>query len=348
MRIIRRLSAVFPAFFRRRWGEPLAYAVILLIGLTAFLIHFFLWVIPQLQSFSGSQNGEVGLNLVWGCLTFLFWFSLIVLGITGLTLSYRIGAVSAERKAAARYRPFPRLPVHLEYPTVPDCRLINESPGTHLAYRLPLGIQPIFPVAGLTFFSLVWNLTAWSVVFYRFWNPAENWQDQAFALFVSGMFGGLGILMLADVFRRILFAFRLGPAILEISDHPIYPGRKYRILLQQAGILRFRSFCVDVVCEEVARFRQGTDTITSRKEVYRQQLFSRNDFETTVDVPLQEEFFVQLPMEVFHSFRQENNEIAWKMEILAQMDGREEVYRECPVIVRPVQINDLLMEGGGL
>lgn len=328
----------------------MAYSAILFVGLTAFLLHLFLWVIPQLnteQELPSPQTLEFWSGIVWGWLTSVFWFALIVLGFSGLFLSLRTGAVSPERKAAKVNKTL-RFPDGADYPTVPDCMLINESPGTHLAYRLPLAVMPIFPVVGLTLFAAAWNLTAWGVMMHRFWNPAEQYLDQLFALIVCGMFSVLGILMLADVFRRILFTFSVGPAILEISDHPVYPGRKYRVLLQQAGVLRFRSLCVDVVCEETARFRQGTDTITNRKTVYRQQLFLREDFETSAGQPLQEEFFVQLPLEVHHSFRQENNEIIWKMEILACINGREDIRRECPLVVRPVLINDRMMEGGGL
>ncbi|MDR1268386.1 MAG: hypothetical protein LBK82_02565, partial [Planctomycetaceae bacterium] len=104
----------------------------------------------------------------------------------------------------------------------------------------------------------------------------------------------------------------------------------------------------DLVCEEIARFRQGTDTVTNRKDVFRQTIFSRNDFETTADLPLHQEFFFQLPIDAMHSFRCENNEILWKIDLYAQFAGKSEIRRECPMVVRPVVLNDLTLEGGGL
>ncbi|MDR1962652.1 MAG: hypothetical protein LBQ50_02615 [Planctomycetaceae bacterium] len=291
---------------------------------------------------------------VWGWFFLLLSFSLIVSGLIGFVQSFRLVVVSEERKAAilaTAASPLGSLTGNLrrfDWATVPDIRIINESPGTHLAFRLPLGNQPIFPLVGLTLFTLAWFVIACGIMFHSFIYPEENRSDQIIGVVFRGLFCGVGIILFVGVLRRLFQAFRLGPTLLEISDHPLYPGRKYRVLLQQSGILRFDRLSVEIVCEEVARFRQGTDTVTNRKDVFRQTIFSRSDFETTPDLPLHEEFFFQLPIEAMHSFRYENNEILWKMDINARIAGGTEICRECPVVVRPVVLNDLTLEGGGL
>ncbi|MDR2441666.1 MAG: hypothetical protein LBE12_20070 [Planctomycetaceae bacterium] len=292
---------------------------------------------------------------VWGWFFLLLLFSLIVSGLVGLVQSCRLIAVSEERKAA-QSQSQSVFPLHsltdnsqrLDWSTVPDIRIINESPGTHLAFRLPIGNQPIFPLVGLTLFTLAWFIISFGIMFHSFIYSEENRSDQIIGIVFRGLFCGVGIILLISVLRRLFLAFRLGLTLLEISDHPLYPGRKYRLLLQQSGVLRFDYFSVDLVCEEIARFRQGTDTVTNRKDVFRQTIFSRSDFETTPNLPLHQEFFFQLPIDAMHSFRHENNEIFWKIDLCAKIVSEPEIRRECPIVVRPVVLNDLTLEGNGL
>ena len=281
---------------------------------------------------------------IWGVLFLLLSFSLTVLGIGGMVRSLRHNIASDERKAAATAKSQPlffgETVRSSDQPTVPDLRLIAESPGTHLAFRLPIGTQPLFPLFGLTLFAVAWNVIAWAVMLHSFLNPLEDWSDRVFGGILRGIFCGVGLLLVVAVFHRLLLTFGIGPTVLEISDHPIYPGRRYRLLLLQSGVLRFRELTVAVVCEETARFHQGTDTITSRKEIFRQTLFSRTDFETTSNAPLEQEFFLQLPLGAMHSFRRENNEIVWKIDVFAKVIGWADIHRDCAVIVQPACVND--------
>jgi hypothetical protein len=288
---------------------------------------------------------------VWGWFLLLLSFSLIVLGFIGFLQSFHLLAVSRERRAAALALPSPLQTGSAPPPiwaTVPDIRGINESPGTQLSYRLPLGSRPIFPLVGMIIFAAAWNIVAVVVLVHSFFFPERDVSDQVFGVLFRSLFCAGGLLLLWWVAHRFWIALRLAPMLLELSDHPIYPGRKYRLLLRQAGSLQFLKLETALVCEEIARFHQGTDTATSRKDVFRQILFSRSDFSTTPDLPLNEEFFLQLPLGAMHSFRQDNNEIVWKLEITSQFPGWQELCRDCPVVVRPVTVNDSLLEGTGL
>jgi hypothetical protein len=55
---------------------------------------------------------------------------------------------------------------------------------------------------------------------------------------------------------------------------------------------------------------------------------------------LHEEFLLHLPEGAMHSFRQKNNEVAWKLEFVATLAGWSELRRDCPIIVRPGQYSD--------
>ena len=288
---------------------------------------------------------------VWGWLFLFLSLCLAVFGLVGLIGSLRRGAVSDERQAAGIAKPKPLFFVESSpssfQPTIPDNRSIGESPGTHLAFRLPIEAQPFVPLIGLTLFALAWNLVAGGVMLHSWLSPLENWSDHVFGIALRCIFWGVGLMLLVAVFHRIFLTFGIGPTLLEISDHPLYPGRRYRLLLMQSGTLRFRELTVAVVCEEIARFHQGTDTMTSHKEVFRQPLFSRTDFEATSGVPMEQEFFLQLPLGAMHSFRRENNEIRWRIGVFVQVVGWPDIHREYPIIVQPHDIGAAASEGNG-
>ena len=285
---------------------------------------------------------------IWGWGLLFLSFSLIVLGCVGLPQSFRLLTVSKERQAALVMLPNSPTQHVSDWATIPDIRGINESPGTHLSYRLPLGHRPIFPLMGQTVFAAAWTIIALVILIQSFFNITGDWMDQLLTILFQGLFCGIGIVLYWTVAQQLWITFRVAPTLLEISNHPIYPNRKYRVLLHQNGALQFQQLTVDVVCEEIARFHQGTDTVTNRLDVFRQTIFSRSDFRTTPESPLHEEFYLQLPEGVMHSFRQKNNEVAWKLEFTAQLVGWSKLCRDCPIVVRPSLVSDLTMEGSGL
>ena len=281
---------------------------------------------------------------VWGWFLLLLSFSLIILGAIGLPQSFRLLAVSKERQTALLTLPKGKKQRASDWPTIPDIRGINESPGMHLSYRLPLGHRPIFPLVGQTLVAIAWTIIALVILVQSFFDASDVLLDYILNIVFRGLFCGVGIALFYGVARQLLITFRVAPTLLELSDHPVYPGRKYRILLHQDGILRFQNLSVDLVCEEIARFHQGTDTVTHRQDVFRQTIFSREDFRTTPEEPLHEEFLLQLPEGAMHSFRQKNNEVAWKLEFVANLVGWSELRRDCSIVVRPRFYSDSAME----
>ena len=278
---------------------------------------------------------------IWGWFLLLLSFSLIVLGAVALPQAFRLLAVSKERQAALLTLPkIAEKQRPVDWATIPDIRSINESPGTHLSYRLPLGHRPIFPLIGQTLFATAWTIIALVILIQSFVAPAGSLTDYLLGIIFRGLFCGVGIVLYWVVARQLWVTFRVAPTLLELSDHPISPNRKYRILLHQDGVLQFQNLTVDLVCEEIARFHQGTDTVTNRQDVFRQTLFSRSDFSTTPEAPLHEEFFLHLPEGAMHSFRQKNNEVAWKLEFVAALVGWSELRRDCPIVVRPRLFSD--------
>lgn len=282
---------------------------------------------------------------VWGWYFLAIPVCLMIFGIVGVFWSLRIFTVSQERRAARatlkntfRFSLSSATSTDERFPTVPDSRLINESPGAYLAFRLPTVFLPSIRLFVLGCFTVLWNLVSWSILVYSlYWTSGSAWE-----IFHSVVFGvifcGLGLVFTISVIHVLLTAFGVGPTIFEISDHPIYPGRKYRLMLLQTGTLRYKNLDVALVCEETARFRQGTDTVTSRKQVYTQQLLHEKDFETTPDAPLRREMFVRLPIGAMHSMRLEHNEIVWKIVLRASLVNWPDLFCECPIIVHPFTV----------
>jgi hypothetical protein len=285
------------------------------------------------------------------CFFLALLFSLLLVGLVGFYFSFRLKPVSTERKAAletvASHSPLSTLAGDtrsMAWSTIPDIKIINESPGTHLAYRLPLGNQPIFSLVGLSLFTLAWVIVAIAIMTHSVMTPARELYDMIGGMILRSLFLGVGFFLFFMVARKYILMFGAGLMLLEISDHPIYPGRRYRLLLVLRGVLQFHELSVAVICEEVARFTQGTDTATNRRDVFKQVIFKKTDFDVSADMPLSEEFFLQLPIGAMHSFRQENNEIGWKIKITARIAGWSEVQRTCPIVVRPIIMDDTTPE----
>ena len=283
---------------------------------------------------------------VWGWYFLAIPICLMLFGVSGIWWSLRFFAVSQERQAA-RIAQKEKLPHALasnasqvRFPTVPDARIINESPGTYLAFRLAAVSLPSVRLAVLTVFTILWNTVAWTILIWSLYHSSGSNMELLYSVLFGLVFCGIGLVLTIWILHDLLTAFGIGPTLFEISDHPIYPGRKYRILIFQNGMLRYRTLQVSLVCEEIARFRQGTDTITSRKEVYTQPLFYREDFETTQNDPLRQELFMRLPHGAMHSMRLEHNEIVWKIVLLANLTNWPDLHCECPVIVHPHVISD--------
>ena len=283
---------------------------------------------------------------VWGWYFLAIPVCLMLFGLCGIGWSLRFFRVSEERQAASNGKSS-TLPLALlggnastRFPTVPDFRIINESPGTSLAFRLPATSLPSIRLFVLTVFTIMWNTIAWSILVWTLYHSSGSRLELLYSTVFGLAFCGFGLLLIIWILRDLLTAFGIAPTLFEISDHPIYPGRKYRILVIQAGMLRFRSLRIALVCEEIARFRQGTDTITSRKEVYSQPLFYREDFETTRNEPLRQELFMRLPYGAMHSMFLEHNEIAWKIVLQADLLNWPELRSECPIIVLPYAVSE--------
>ena len=78
--------------------------------------------------------------------------------------------------------------------------------------------------------------------------------------------------------RQMVLHTGVGPTIVEISNHPLFPGQSYQLYFSQSGRLKVRRLEVFLVNEEEATYHQGTDIRSESCVVHEQLVFRREDF----------------------------------------------------------------------
>ena len=277
--------------------------------------------------------------------------SFIVIGIGGLVYTALHWGTSAERRAAAvRSVPAPELfdlPANVDpqYPYIPGGGDITSSPGTRLAYRLPLTHSPGWTLFGLLAACVAWNgaVSVFVVMAVRsFLAGAPDWLMTLFIV----PFLVVGVALVAVFARLLRQTAGIGPTLVEISDHPLLPGKGYRLFLSQSGNLTLKSIEVALACEEEAVFRQGTNARTESREVFRQSLYSAAGASVRPGEPLEAECDLPIPAEAMHSFRASHNQVQWKLIVRGEIAGWQGFQRSFPVVVRPCPRRSPVRSGG--
>ena len=210
---------------------------------------------------------------------------------------------------------------------------MTNSPGTKLKFRLPMANSPGWALFGTLAFCVCWNgvVLAAAILLGGRLTGQSKWLSLLFMI----PFLSIGLVAVVLFFRQLLIAAGIGPTLVEISDHPLYPGRRYRVVLSQSGRLKVNSLRVSLRCEETATYRQGTDTRTESREVYCQELLRREGFRIQSGLPFEGEIELDLPGGAMHSFAAQHNEINWTLVIEGDLNGWPDYRRAFPVIVRP-------------
>jgi hypothetical protein len=275
-------------------------------------------------------------------LAFTIPLAFVIVGTGGLAHAWWHWGKSAERRAVIAQRAGDRerklfgggLADSRRYPTVPQGADITNSPGTKLKFRLPMAISPGWALFGTLAFCIVWNsfVVALIVMIIRGLVAGERvWNITLLSLPFAAI-GGWAVVLLV---RQLLVATGIGPMLLEISDHPLVPGGRYRLFLSQSGWLSVKTLRASLTCEEAATYRQGTDARTETREVHRQELLRQTDFEIRGGAPFERDIDLNIPDGVMHSFSSQHNEIAWKIVVEGEAVGWPAYRRAFPVIVRP-------------
>ena len=276
----------------------------------------------------------------WLYVSLLVPISFIVIGAGGLGYTLYHWGTSAERRAALagqakQLDPFESLSRNGQsHPTVPDSENLKNSPGTKLAYRLPIAAAPGWTLFAMLVATLLWNCVALAFVVMAVrahWRGEPDWLLTGFLIPFVAIGGGLVYYLV----RQFLVTSGVGTTRIEISHHPLLPGGRYELLLSQEGRLEVRSLQVALACDERATFRQGTDTRTETQRVFECKVAESKGFEISHGMPFERKFELTVPLDAMHSFRAEHNEIAWKLVVRARLVGWPELERVFPLVVNP-------------
>jgi hypothetical protein len=219
----------------------------------------------------------------WLYLLLLIPLSFITIGGGGLVYTFMHWNTSAERRAlleqrAAQIDLFDMDETDRNYPTVPANANLTNSPGTTLAYRLPVATAVVWRLFAMAMAALLWNaiVAIFVVMAVRSHTRGEpDWILTAFI--VPFAIAGLGLM--AYFVQQFVIATSVGPTRIEISHHPLEPGGQYEVLLTQTGRMTISSLELWLACDEKASYHQGTDTRTETRSVYRQRCFAQEGFQ---------------------------------------------------------------------
>jgi hypothetical protein len=282
-------------------------------------------------------------------LIFMVPLSLLTLGVAGLVFAVTHWGKSAEHRAAIGRRARPAelfeavAPQPRTLPAVPDGSDITSSPGTKLAYRLPMSSSPAWILFGLAVAALLWNgalgyfvvMSARSLVLLAR-NPLKWEPDSLLLILFTAPFALVGAALAVLFVRYLLVTTGIGPTLVEVSDHPLLAGREYELFVSQAGRLKIRAIEVSLICEEEATYCQGTNPRTEVRTVYRQPIFRQENLAVEKKLPLEGRWSFRVPEGSMHSFRAVHNQITWRILIEGRVEPDRPYRRAFPLIVSPL------------
>ena len=274
----------------------------------------------------------------WLYVSLLIPISFIVIGAGRLTYTLLHWNASAERLAAGGQRlaqndRFETPSGDREFPSVPEDANQTNSPGTTLAYRLPIATNSGWTLFAAAAACLSWNAIVTAFVIMVASSFARGEPDWTLALLVIPFLAG-GIWLAVFLARQIFRMTGMGPTRIEISAHPLEPGRPYEVFLSQAGRLAMKSLEVWLVCDEKATYHQGTDTRTETRRVFQRRSFVRDNFEIQ-GLPFESRCQFQIPPGAMHSFQAPHNEVNWKLIVKGSVVGWPDYERVFPIVVNP-------------
>jgi Protein of unknown function (DUF3592) len=245
---------------------------------------------------------------------------------------------SAERRSvmsrrAAELDPFEE-PRARSLANIPSDTNWTNSPGTRLAYRLPIAAAPGWTLFAVLAACLVWNGVVALFVVMTVRTHLAGEPDWLLTMFIVP-FVIIGLVLVGYLIRQGLITAGVGATRLEISDHPLYPGGEYEVFISQAGRFTLTSLNLLLVCEERATYRQGTDARTDSCIVYKHCVFSVENVELEDPRPFDGTCRLGIPAAAMHSFRSDHNEIAWKIVVRGCVAGRPDFERDFPMLVHP-------------
>lgn len=317
-----------------RWqgmlGEAALDAVLLGVG-----AYFLYWLATRYLFAEEVRHG------LWPWLVSLIPLVLAVYGVLGLAGLIWQSVATVERRAAAAQRAADwdpaRLPSRVDrpaFPTVPPIDAVVDSPGVHLAYRLPIDAASGWVSATMASVCLAWN-TLVAIFVVQVIRSHIAGQPNWLLTWLMVPFVMAGVWTLVALGRQVLMTTFVGTTRLEVSDQPFYPGGQYEVYVSQTGRLEVRWLQVQLICEEQAIYQQGTDTRRATARVHRDILYSGRKFEIAQGQGFETRCSFRIPATAMHSFLATHNAIQWALVVRGRLSRWGDIERRFPVYVYP-------------
>jgi hypothetical protein len=263
----------------------------------------------------------------------------LAIGIGGLGYTFWQFSASRERRAAITQRAtgkelFEETSETRKFPAIPGDAEVTNSPGTTLAFRLPIATRVGWQLFASAAGCLCWNgLVALFVLLAVRKTVSGNADWVLFAVLAPFVVAGLWLFV--HLCRQFWRTSGIGPTRIEISEHPLQPGGTYDLFVAQTGKMILEQLEVTLRSEEEATFRQGTDTITDTQAVACVPVLFCNDITIGPGEPFEEHCRLRIPLTGMHSFQSSNNSISWKLSVHARVARRPDYQRDFSIIVVP-------------
>jgi len=317
-----------------RWLGTLGVAL-LHVALVAIGVAGLYWLLARVIFAEGASHGW------WPWVALVIPAALVIYGIGGLAVLVWENLASSERRAAVVRRAtdwesagIADIVGRPSLPAVPPVDAVIDSPGVRLAFRLPIDAAPSQLSIALAVVCVVWNalLIGFALQVIRQHLAGEpnlllTWLLVPFVL--------AGVWTIYALVRQLLLTAGIGTTLLEISDHPLYPGRRYDAHVTQTGRLHVRWFQIQLVCQEQATYQQGTDTRTATAVVHRETVFSQRKFDISPAAAFEAPFSFVVPAGAMHSFEAAHNAVSWALVVRGKMARWPEFERRFPLCVYP-------------
>lgn len=264
----------------------------------------------------------------------------IVAGLGGLALTALGWGRSVERRSVERDRGAGMEVIREisgaepKWPTVPSAEPIANSPGVHLAYRLPVAGDASMRIAVIGFVCLAWNVFAAMLLT----SGIVQWASGDFNPRLWGLAAVLVAIGAGLAFRLVSEWTQIaarGATRIEVDGHPFRPGVPRKAHLSQTGRARFQYLEAFLSCTETAVYKQGTDVRSESRVVFQQRCFFRTAVQVEPSLGLEEFFDVTPPADVMHSFAGRFNRIEWSLDVHGDVEGHGAFVRRFPIIIEP-------------
>ncbi|MEW4451856.1 hypothetical protein AB1L30_04135 [Bremerella sp. JC817] len=273
---------------------------------------------------------------------FLVLNSFIVIGGIGLIYTLLLMGTSVERRSAIanKAKTIELLKDSMpsaNFPSIPNDANLTNSPGVRLAFRLPIEVSPGWWLLATLIFSLLWSGMA-GVFFIAALGKHLSGKPDWLLTIISLPTIGIALAAIYQFLHEVTAHTRVGPTGLEISSHPLYPGKEYRVFVTQAGKMKVKRLRIMLICEEAATFLQGTDVRSESRRVIDQMVATARGFEIKPGMPFEADYQLKVPEGSMHSFKSDHNAIHWKLLVQIDAEQMPQLTRSFPIVVYPAEL----------